>query len=110
MDDYKDGEIVGHGGAWESGKDGAKAGLMMPGLVILGSAYYQEVAPDVAMDRAVHISTDETLKTPSGTFENCLKVEESNPLEGDVKEYKYYAPGVGIIKDEQALLVSYGYV
>jgi len=110
VDDYKDGEIVDHGGAWESGKNGAKAGLMMPGLVILGSAYYQEVAPGVAMDRAVNIKTDVTQTTPSGTFTNCLKVEESTPLEEGVKEYKIYAPGVGLVKDGDALLVSYGYV
>lgn len=110
VDDYKNGEIVGHGGEWEAGKDGAKAGLMMPGLVLLGSAYYQEVAPDVAMDRAVHISTDATQETPAGNYVNCLKVEESTPLEKGVKEYKIYAPGVGLVKDGDALLVSYGYV
>ncbi len=110
VDDYENGEIVSHEGEWEHGVDGAKAGLMMPGLITLGSAYYQEVAPGVAMDRAKHAKVDVTMTVPAGTFNGCLKVAENNPLEDDETEYKTYAPGVGLIQDEEAKLVSYGYI
>jgi len=110
VDDYKDGVISGHGGEWEAGTDGAKAGLMMPGLVLLGSAYYQEYYPGEAMDRAVNVAVDVTRQTPLGTFTGCLKVKESNPLTGEEPEYKYHAPGIGLIQDEEAKLVSYGYI
>jgi hypothetical protein len=108
VDDYEDGEVVGHGGAWLAGQDGAKAGLMMPGTVLLGSRYIQEVAPDVAMDRAHIISMDATVETPAGTFDSVLKIRETTPLEPSAREFKYYAEGVGLIQDAHLKLEEYG--
>ena len=34
-------------------------------------------------------------------YENCLQVLEWNPLEPEGIEYKYYAPGVGLIMEEE---------
>lgn len=45
VDMYKDGKVVSHEGAWQSGLKGAKFGLMMPGQPALKMKYYQEVAP-----------------------------------------------------------------
>ena len=39
-------------GSWLAGQNGARPGLIMPGTFLLGSRYFQEVAPDVALDRA----------------------------------------------------------
>ena len=109
VDMYKDGKIVSHEGAWiAEGKN--KAGVMMPGLILLGARYYQEIAPGIAMDRAEIISTNEKLITPTGTFINCLKMEETTPLEPKNKEYKFYAPGVGLIRDGDLLLVKHGFI
>lgn len=81
--------------------------MIMPGTILLGSRYYQEIAPN-AMDRAENIDTGVTLKTPAGTFKNCLKVEETSGLDPKDKCYKTYAPGVGLIQDEDLLLTEYG--
>jgi len=109
VDTYKDGKLKGHGGAWRAGEKGNRAGLMMPGLPLLGARYYQEVAPKVAMDRAEIVSINETMKTPAGEFKNVLKTEETTPLESG-KEYKYYAAGIGLIRDGGLLLVRHGMV
>jgi hypothetical protein len=106
VDDYQGGKVVGHGGAWLSGVNGAKFGLMMPGQVLLKGRHYQEIAPRVAMDRAEIVSTSAVVQTPAGEFKNCLKVEETTPLEPGKKEYKYYAPGVGLVQDGSLKLVS----
>jgi hypothetical protein len=98
------------GGAWRAGVSGARAGVMMPGIALLGARYYQEVAPKVAMDRAEIVSISDTLTVPVGTFDKVLKVEETTPLEPGGKEYKYYAPGVGLLKDEGFVLVKHGYL
>ncbi len=87
-----------------------RAGVAMPGLVLLGARYYQEIAPGTAMDRAEIISLNETKQTPAGTFANCLKTEETTPLEPKEKEYKLYAPGIGLIQDEDMLLTKYGFI
>jgi hypothetical protein len=109
VDIYKDGKVSNHSGAWRADAGGAKAGVMMPGITLLGSRYYQEIAPMVAMDRVVIVSTSETIETPAGKFANCLKAEETTPLEPRVKDYKLYAPGVGLVKDGKLLLTKYGF-
>jgi hypothetical protein len=108
VDIYKDSKVVSHEGGWLAGVKDAKFGLMMPGLVLLKAKYYQEIAPKVAMDRAEIVSMTETVKTPAGEFKNCLKVEETTPLEPGEKEYKYYASGIGLIQDGSLKLVKHG--
>jgi hypothetical protein len=108
VDMYKDGKIVNHEGTWLAGVDGARAGLMMPGTARVGYRHLQEQAPGVAMDRAEIQSVSETLKTPAGKLANVLKVEETTTLASNELEYKYYAPGIGIVKEEQMLLVEHG--
>jgi len=110
VDFYKDGKVVRHEGAWLAGTDGYRAGLIMPGTPKVGMKYYQEIAPGVAMDRAEIISLDERCKTPAGTFSNCMKVRESTPLEVGQKDYKYYAPGIGLVQDEDLVLTKHGVV
>jgi len=93
-----DGKVTGHEGGWLSGLNNAKFGLMMPAKPRLGSRYYQEMAPEVAMDRAEIVGISETVKVPVGTFKNCLKTRESSSLESGVED-KLFAPGVGLLKD-----------
>jgi hypothetical protein len=109
VDIYKKGKITSHEGAWRSGVAGARFGLMIPGPARPGARYQQEVAPGVAMDRAEVVSVTETFETPAGRFENCLKTEESTPLEMG-KAHKLYAPGVGLIYDGGLTLVKSGHV
>ncbi|HSR29838.1 MAG TPA: hypothetical protein VLY63_04670 [Anaerolineae bacterium] len=109
VDIYRDGALVSHSGAWLAGEDGAKAGLMMPGRPEVGMKYYQEIAPRVAMDRAEIVSLDATLKTPAGSFSNCLRTMEGTALNPLEREYKIYASGIGLIQDESLLLTQYGF-
>ena len=105
VDEYKDGKVVGHPGAWLSGVNGAKFGLMMPGKPKVGDKFQQEVAPQVAMDRCEIVAVDAEVKTPAGTFRNCVRTKEGSSLEPGTVE-KIYAPGVGLIKDDQGVLVK----
>lgn len=110
VDDYKDGKIVNHGGAWQAGRNNAKPGLIMPGQPAVGMKYYQEVAPNVAMDRAEVVSVEETLKTPAGVFADSLKTLETTPLNRLERSFKTYAPGIGLIQDEKLLLTEFGFL
>jgi len=110
VDIYKDGKVSSHGGSWMSGVNNARFGLAMPGLPLLGARFQQEVAPGIAMDRAEIDSVSETVKVAAGEFRNCLKIEESSPLEPGHEEEKLYAPGVGLLTDGSLKLVKYGKV
>lgn len=108
VDNYEDGELVDHEGAWRAGVDGATPGILMPGTFLLGSRYYQEVAPGIALDRGEHVGSGITLQTPAGTFHNCVEVEETSPLdEPGETSTKIYAPGIGMIVDDEITLVAY---
>lgn len=110
VDFYKDGKVVKHDGTWHAGANGNRPGLIMPGAPKVGMKYYQEIAPGVAMDRAEIVSLGEVCTTPAGTFRDCLKVKEGSALEFWAKEYKYYAPGIGLVRDEDLRLTRHGFV
>ena len=60
------------------------------------------------MDRATIVSMIETVQTPAGVFENCLKIEETSPLISFITEHKHYAPGIGMVQDGVLRLVKAG--
>jgi len=95
--------------SWRADDKGAHAGLMMPGTPEVGMKYYQEFAPGRAMDRADIATLSLSFKTPVGTFANCLRTRESSGLNPDELEFKTYAPGIGLVQDEELLLSNYGF-
>lgn len=108
VDFYEDGRIVSHEGSWRHGVNGARAGLIMPGLPLLGARYYQEVAPGVALDRAMITSVNATVRIPAGRFTGVLTIEETTQFEPGVTGHKNYAPGIGLIRDGVLSLVRAG--
>jgi hypothetical protein len=106
VDIYRNGKVAGHEGAWLSGQNGARFGLMMPGVPLLGARYYQELAPRVAMDRAEIVGMTDTLVTPAGEFRNVLRIRETTPLEAGAIEFKHYAAGVGLVQDGSLKLIK----
>jgi len=106
VDNYENGEIANHNGGWRAGVDGATPGLIMPGRFLLGSRYFQEMAPGVALDRGENVAMGLTVDVPAGHFTNVVKVLDTTPLEPNSVGIKLYAPGVGLIVDETLKLVE----
>ena len=107
VDIYENGQVVSHDGAWLSGVDGAMPGIVMPGgAFLLGSRYYQEVAPDVALDRAEHTAMNVDVSVPAGDFTGCVEVTETTALEKHDVSTKIYCPGTGLVVDDDAELTS----
>jgi hypothetical protein len=105
VDIYENGVVVSHEGAWRAGVNGARPGIIMPGTQLIGARYFQEIAPNVALDRAEILSVTGTLTTPAGSFTKVLITEETTPLEPNAREVKQYAPWVGLIQDGPLHLV-----
>ena len=106
VDSYSKGKVISHAGTWLSGGQGAAFGLQMPFAIKLGDMFYQELAPKVAMDRAEVVGKDEKVVTLAGTFEHCVHFKETSNLEKGAFDQKWYAPGVGMIKDNGLVLVK----
>lgn len=106
VDVYKGGKISGHEGAWLSGVNGARFGLMMPGRITLGDRFCQELAPKQAMDRAEVVAIAEPVVTPAGTYANCVHFKETSAIESGPGDHKWYAPGIGLVKDNRLVLAK----
>lgn len=96
---YEDDEIVGHEGAWLAGENGAQPGLIMPGTPLLGSRFFQEVAPGVALDQAEIVEGCLDTDVSAGTFEDCIRTRETTALEPGAEEFKVFCPGPGLVID-----------
>ncbi len=107
VDDYEDGEVVGHEGEWRAGRDGALAGVLMPGNPMLGARFFQEIAPDIALDRSEITGRGLTLTVEAGTFTNVLNTEDTDALDPESINDKYFAPGIGLIKDDELELTEF---
>jgi Ca2+-binding RTX toxin-like protein len=100
----KDGNFIGtsNDGGWKTGVNGALPGYVMPANSQVGDNYYQEFAPnDKALDQAKVTSRNKTLSTELGALSNVLQTTESTEITPGVFEYKYYAPGVGLVLTEE---------
>jgi hypothetical protein len=92
---YKNGKVVGHGGSFEAGVDGAQPGIAMPADPDL--SYRQEYYKGEAEDKAAVITIgEERVQVPLGYFDKgVLMTRDLVPTEPKVQELKFYAPNVG---------------
>ena len=101
--EYENGKVVSTQGSFEAGEDGALPGIMMPADPEVGDSYRQEYYRGKAEDMAEVISLNgsalnDAVSTPYDSFsEDVLVTKDWNPLEPDILEHKYYAPGIGLI-------------
>ncbi len=101
VDNYENGQLADHAGSWEAGVDGALPGIIMfadPSAHV-GETYYQEYYAGEAEDQATLISADESLTIGYGNFENVVQTRDFTALEPDLQEHKFYATGIGMIKE-----------
>jgi hypothetical protein len=110
VNNYEDGKLVDHEGSWLHGSNNARAGLIMPGTILLGSRYYQEIAPDVALDKAELVSMNQTVSVPAGKFSGVIQMNETSDLEPGIEEVNLHAPGIGQVIDNELVLVKRGYL
>ena len=90
--------------AWRAGVHDAKPGISVSGQPQVGLTLFQEYAPvDEAMDYAEILAVDLEITGPGGTFKEVMKTYEASTVDPGLREYKYYAPGVGMIRADEEL-------
>jgi hypothetical protein len=105
-------ELVDVEGSWKAGRDGAEPGILFPAAPEVGALVRQEVAWGEAEDVIEIADLAGTETAPGGACtETCLVTLDTTPLEPDVEETKYYAPGIGLIvvtaEDERVELIEF---
>jgi hypothetical protein len=100
VDNYVNGVVDNHYGSWEAGVDGAEPGIIMLGNPVVGLQYRQEHYIGEAEDQGEVVGNNESVTVAAGSFTKCLKIRETNPLDNNFLEYKYYARDVGLVKVE----------
>jgi hypothetical protein len=91
------GEVVSTEGSWEAGVDGAQPGVIMPADPAAGSSYRQEHYAGQAEDEATILFVGERVAVGETEYEDVVVTRDTTPLEPDVVELKFYAPGVGLV-------------
>jgi hypothetical protein len=106
----EDGNPTGSQGAWRAGVNGAKPGIVMPGTMLVGGGYYEEIAPeDSALDKGRILSLEDGCAAGSFTFDRqCATISGENDCNAD-EDSKRYAAGVGVIADDELEITSFGF-
>ncbi|GGI43831.1 hypothetical protein BCL57_000158 [Agromyces flavus] len=93
--EFEDGEIATTEGSFEAGVDGAQAGVLLPADPKPGQSYRQEYLEGEAEDEGEVLRVGERAEAPYGAYDDVLVTRDTNALEPDVVEYKFYARDLG---------------
>ena len=92
------GKVASTAGSWEAGRSGAQPGIVMWAHPAAGGTYRQEYRKGVAEDMARVLGTDASVTAGGVAYTQCVQTEEWSPLEPGVREHKFYARGVGLVR------------
>src|SRR4029450_6687517 len=93
--ELEDGLISTIDGTFMAGVDGDKPGIVMKAQPAVGDFYRQEFSLGNAEDEAETLGLNASVTVPYGSFQHCVRSLETTPFGPDLREDKFYAPGVG---------------
>ena len=95
VNNYEDGKLLDHDGAWLAGVDGAQPGIWIKASHVIGDSYRQEFYKGKAEDMRDVSSIGEPVQIAVGSYKDCVKMYDWTPLEPESKEFKHYCSEVG---------------
>jgi hypothetical protein len=87
-------------GSWQSGVDGARAGIFMPAHPHRGQSGLQEFYKGHAQDHFRVLGLDAHVRTPGASSDAALLTREWTPLEPGVVDHKLYVRGIGTVLEQ----------
>jgi len=94
------GEVTSREGSWQSGRNGASAGVFMTASPKVGESYRQEYLKGHAEDHFQVVSLGETVNVPGASSAKALLTKEWTPLEPNVLDHKFYVRGIGTVLEQ----------
>jgi hypothetical protein len=101
VDNYENGRLANHDGAWLAGKDGPP-GLIMPGRPQVGDVYRPENIPGSVFEEVVVTAVGQTVPGPQGPVDGAVRIRAQ--LMDTTVEEKIFAPGYGEFQGKVASL------
>lgn len=86
-------------GSFEAGVDGARAGVLVPGKPKVGMVGRQEFLKGEAEDHFEVLDLKASVSVPYVSTQKALRTREWTPLEPGTIDNKYYARGVGTVRE-----------
>ena len=96
----KHGHVDSREGSWQAGVHGAVAGTIMPANPKPTDAYRQEFYGGHAEDQAWIVQRHAKTSVPYGRVHDVVRSFEWTRLEPHVMSVKFYAPGLGIVREK----------
>jgi hypothetical protein len=93
------GNVVSTEGSFHAGVDGAQPGVFMQAHPQVGRKFRQEWYQGHAEDVFKVTDRSAPVTVPYGAFRHALRTEETNALEPDVLDNKYYVKGIGEVAE-----------
>lgn len=93
------GNMISTEGTWKAGEAGARPGIFMDATPVVGRTHRQEYYPGHAEDFFSVVALSTPVRTTYRAFEATLLTKEWTPLEPGVLDHKYYARGIGTVKE-----------
>jgi hypothetical protein len=94
------GQVTTRSGSFTAGVHGAQPGVYMQAHPQIGREFRQEWRLGSAEDRFHALSTNNKITVPAGTFRHVLRTQEKDGLEPGVIDNKYFAPGIGSVREQ----------
>jgi hypothetical protein len=93
------GKVVSTEGSFHAGVDGAQPGVFMQAHPQVGRKFRQEWYQGHAEDMFKVIDRSAPVTVPYGSFRHALRTAETNALEPEVLDNKYYVKGIGEVAE-----------
>ena len=95
------GRVTSREGSWQSGVDGAKAGIFMFAKPRVGRSARQEYYKGHAEDWFRVLSLHARVKVPYVSSRSALLTREWSGIERGVIDHKFYVRGIGNVREQQ---------
>jgi hypothetical protein len=94
------GNVTSREGSFESGLDGAEAGIFMPAHPKVGDSFRQEDYPGHAEDQFSVVRRDGEVSVPAIESTHALLTRETTPLEPGIVDHKFYVRDIGVVLEK----------
>jgi hypothetical protein len=94
------GHVTSREGSFESGRDGAEAGIFMPAHPQVGDSFRQEDYPGHAEDQFTVVRRGATVDVPAISSRHALLTRETTPLEPGIVDHKFYLRDIGVVLEK----------